>query len=143
MSRKTQIPVSTLFERLKGYRGREVKRYTTILDFPQMGYQARARVLFKARKEERQGLKEALLKCPYTNELYKVNNGYDLMAELIFRSMQELETYLDQLRAQYSIEREETFYIIDELKREEFLGKSQTLLIGHTGRKKDLNIIQP
>ena len=130
MSRMTKIPVSTIYEKLKHYRKGLIRKHTALVDFSQLGFHIRARVLLKAKKTELQKLREHLLSHPSLNELYKVNNGYDFMAELIFQTMKELEDYLDMLGERYGVEKEQVFYMVDELKREEFLSKAAVLLIG-------------
>jgi len=132
MSRLTKIPVSTLYERLKEYNKGLIRKHTSLIDFAQLGFAARARVLLKVKKPELARLKEHLLSSPYVNDLYKVNNGYDFMAEFVFRTMQEMEEHLDMLAEKYAVEKEEVFYIVDELRREEFLSKAKVLTMGET-----------
>lgn len=131
MSKKAQIPVSTLYERLKKYQNTLIKKNTTLVDFSQLGFSARARVLLKVKKSELEKLREFLMGSNALNELYKVNNGYDFMAEFIFQTMKEMEAYLDMLGDKYGVEKEEVFYIVDELRREEFLSKSNLILLTH------------
>ena len=85
MSRKTNIPVSTLFERLKAYDQDLIKKHTAILDFAKLGFRTRARILLKVNKVNRLPLKEFLQKSPHTNELFAINNGFDFMVEFLFR----------------------------------------------------------
>src|SRR3989344_1327098 len=129
MSKRTNIPISTLYERIKGYQKKVIKKHTAIIDFAQLGYGTRARVLFRVKKDVREDFKEHLLHSPYLNELYKVNNNYDFMAEFIFRQMKEMEDYLDSLEEKYRVEKE-VFYILEELKREGFLSKPTLLFFG-------------
>ena len=104
-------------------------KHTTLVDFAQLGFSTRARVLLKVKRAELQVVRDHLLKSSALNELYKVNNGYDFMAEFIFKTMAEMENYLDILSDSFELEKEEVFYIIDELKREQFLSKAHTLLL--------------
>lgn len=129
MSRLSKIPISTLYDKLKNYQGSLIQKHTTLVDFTQLGFAARARVLLKVKRTELPQVKEHLLKSPGLNELYKVNNGYDFMAEFIFKTMQEMENYLDILSDRFELEKEEVFYIIDELGREEFLSKKSKELL--------------
>ena len=133
MSRKTKIPISTIYEKLKHFRTGLIRKHTALVDFSQLGFNTRARVLLKVKKTELQKLREFLLTSSALNELYKVNNGYDFMVEFIFPGMKELEEYLDLLGEQYGVEKEQVFYIVDEIRREEFLSKAGVLLLG--GRK--------
>lgn len=129
LSKCTNIPISTLHERLKGFQKNIIKKNTALVDFTQLGYGARARVLFRVKKDVRDQLKDYLLHSPFLNELYKVNNGYDFMAEFIFKHMKDMEDYLDTLEQKYNVEKE-VFYIVEELKREGFLSKPTLLFFG-------------
>ena len=130
MSRVTKIPVSTIYEKMKHFNRGLIRKHTALVDFSQLGFHTRARVLLKAKRTEIERLREYLLSSSSLNELYKVNNGYDFMAEFIFTSMKEMEDYLDVLGEKYGVEKEQVFYIVDEIKREEFLSKVGVLLLG-------------
>lgn len=129
MSRKSRIPISTLYDRMKHFDKSIVRKHTALVDFSQLGFAARARVLLKVKHTEIQNLREHLLCHPAVNELCKVNNGYDFMVELIFKTMKEMEDYLDSLSQKFPVEKEEVVYIIDELRQEEFLSNRQKLLL--------------
>lgn len=120
LSRTTGIPVSTLFDKLHEYEQGIVQKTVALLNFGALGFSTRANVIIKAGKE-RDLLKEHLLKCPSVNSLYKINNGFDYLAECIFKSIKELEDFVDNLRTEYSVKTANVYYIVDELKREEFL----------------------
>ena len=130
MSKKTNIPISTLYQRLKSYKEGIVKRHTSLIDFTKLGFSARARVLLKVDKKKREDLRKFLLQSQFINELHKVNNGFDFMAELIFRNMKDLEEYVENLDEKFPLEQKKTFYIIDELKEEGFLSKADLIKIG-------------
>jgi DNA-binding Lrp family transcriptional regulator len=129
MSRKTSIPISTLYERLKAYKKSYIKKNTAILDFDNLGYSARAKVLLKVNKKQKEDLREFLVKCQHINELVKVNNGYDFFVEFIFQNMKELEGYLEGLGNKFDID-EKVFYVVDELKKESFMSNPLVEQIG-------------
>tara|TARA_Y100000310_G_C20610398_1_gene777706 strand:+ start:588 stop:1025 length:438 start_codon:yes stop_codon:yes gene_type:complete len=130
MSRKTQIPVSTLYERLKSYKAGLIKKHTAIVDFSQLGFSARAKVLLKVEKSDRSSLRHHLMASPFTNGVYKVNNGFDFLVEFIFRNMKELEEHLEYLQENFDMKDTKAFYIIDELKEEDFLSKNMVSKFG-------------
>lgn len=130
MSRRSNIPVSTIYEKLKNYEKGLLRKNTALIDFTKIGYSTRARMLMKAKNGEVQKLKEHLLLSPFLNELYKVNNGYDFMAEFIFRSLKETEDYIGSLREAFELEKEQVIYLIDELGKEEFMSKASPVLLG-------------
>jgi len=132
MSKFTKIPISTLFERLKEYNHGLIKKHTTLVDFSRLGYDTRARVLYKAKKGESKKLGELLSTSRNVNELYKVNNGFDFMVEFIFKNMKEFEDYRDKISALYPIEKELVCYLVEEIKKEEFMSKPKLEMIGKT-----------
>ena len=115
ISRKTKIPVSTVFERIK-QQEKMIKKYTAILDFPALGYNIRANFLVK----ERSGVRSLLLDHPNVNSVFQVNGDYDFLADCVFRLMADLKCFMDELD-KINAERE-VYYVIDEIKREDFLG---------------------
>ncbi|MBT3323557.1 Lrp/AsnC family transcriptional regulator [archaeon] len=127
MSKKTKIPVSTLHEKLKQFKQGLIKKHTSIIDFNQLGFNARANVLFKVERKQKEELKEILQANFHTNKLYKVNNGFDYIAELIFKDMRDLENFLDEIKSDFNMEDMKTFYVIDELIEEDFLSKYSPL----------------
>ncbi len=128
MSKKTHIPVSTLHEKLKQFKEGIIKKHTSIIDFNRLGFNARANVLFKIERNQKSEFKKILQNNFHTNKLYKVNNGFDYIAELIFKDMRGLEKFLDQIQEDFKIEEMKTFYVIDEVLEEDFLSKYSPLM---------------
>lgn len=122
MSRKTNIPVSTIYDKLKVYERTVIKKYTSIVDFSKIGYDSRINALVKAEYNKKEELMFSLLKDKKVNSVFKVNNGYDFMFEAIFKDMQEAEKFIENLEKEFNLERLEVTYILEDLKREEFLG---------------------
>ena len=100
------------------------------MDFERLGYGARAKVLFKVDRKDREQLREFLCKCQFINELIRVNNGYDFLVEFVFEQMRGLENYLEILEKRFNIKDNRVFYIVDELKRENFLSNHNVEKIG-------------
>ena len=55
------------------------------------------------------------------------NNGFDFILEAVFKDMKEMRLFTDELDDKFQIQYREVFYIIDELKREAFLGSPNGL----------------
>ncbi len=123
ISRETRVPVSTVFDKLKHYEQSFIRKHTTLVDFSKLGYQTRANVMLKVAVEQRNALKEHLLRCEHVNSLFKVNNGYDFLVEMVFRHIKDLEDFLEALERKYTISEKTVFYIIEDICREEFLAK--------------------
>lgn len=123
MSRKTGIPISTIYETLKANSGGLIKKITCIVDFRELGFNVRANIMLSVRRDQRDKLVEFLMRNANVNSLYRINNGYDLLVEGIFRSIGELEEFLDRIEAQFRVKGKQVFYIIEDIKREEFMSE--------------------
>ena len=121
ISRETDIPVSTIFERLKGPLGKYVKKYTCILENSQTGFTARATIILKVDKEQKADIGQFLIKHQNVNTLYRINNGYDFLADVIFRQMIELEEFIELLETRFKVKHRDVYFIIDEVKQEGFM----------------------
>ncbi len=120
LSRRTGVPVSTLFDRMHDLGGIGVTRLCAMLDFRKLGFNTCATILFKVSKDKRTELKNCLMKSFCVNSLMRVNNGYDFMAECIFRDMRELEEFCERLEQNYGVRGKEIHFVIEDLKRERF-----------------------
>ncbi|MCX6710951.1 MAG: Lrp/AsnC family transcriptional regulator [Candidatus Woesearchaeota archaeon] len=124
MSRRTSIPISTIYEKLKSYQGTLVKKYTALIDFSAFGYTTKANLFLKFDREDKENVRNYLMKNPNVNSLYKVTNGYDYLVEGIFRNIKEVEEFLDNLEMKFNLRERQVYYVVDELRREEFLSDS-------------------
>jgi len=127
LARKTGIPVSTIFDRLKMKASGLIKKHTSLVDFSMLGFNCSAYVMLKAGKNDKQALKEHLSKSFYVNNLHKVNNGYDFLVQCVCRDLKQMEEFLDQLEQKFVIKSKEVHYIVEDLCREAFLSDPQTL----------------
>jgi DNA-binding Lrp family transcriptional regulator len=121
LSRSTGLAVSTLFDRVHKLRDLGVTRLSALLDFPRLGFGTCATMLFKVVGGKRDKLKGYLLGSVHVNSLARINNGYDFMAECVFRNMRELEEFCEKLERDYGLRGKEVHFVIEELKREGFL----------------------
>ena len=127
MSRSTNIPISTIYDRLKANNGGLIERHTCLLDFNKLGFTTRAKVLLRADKSTREDLKQHLKKHKNINSLSKINNNYDFLFEAVFRQIKELEEFLESLEENYKVKSKQVFYIIEDVKRESFLAEPEML----------------
>lgn len=121
ISKKTKVPISTVYERLKQMKGIEITKHCTLLNFKQLGYHGRAFVMLKCTPESRESIKNYLITHENVNTLFKINAGLDFMLELIFLDIKAVEDFLDGLELKYPILQKQVHYIIDELSREQFM----------------------
>ncbi len=121
ISKETRIPVSTLFNRLKTFESTYIRRHTAILDFSKLGYGAVANIMIKVNKAQKIELGAFLKKNRNINSLVKITNGYDFIVEGVFESIFELEDFLETLDERFKILKKDVYYVIEDIKREEFL----------------------
>lgn len=123
LSRLTHIPVSTLYDQVAHRYHNVISKYTVLIDFAKLHYATRVTVMLKVQKEEKKELEHYLFHHPHVNSLYKINNGYDFMVDVIFPTLFQFEQFLDRLESQFPILETQCYHVIEDLKREEFLAQ--------------------
>lgn len=120
ISKKTNIPISTIFDKLKEYEKTFIKKHTSILDFKKLGYDIRINILLKVDREKRNLLEQFLLAEHSVNSVFRINNIYDYLVDAIFRDIKEFQEFADKLET-YGISDIKEHFVVDELIREKFL----------------------
>jgi DNA-binding Lrp family transcriptional regulator len=123
ISRKTRIPISTLYDKLKAYETTTILKHATLIDFAKLGYNCRANIFLRTGRDVRERLCKYLKSHPSINNLFKVNNGFDFLAEGVFESVRQMEDFLEELEQEFLLEDKKAHYIIEDIKREGFLAK--------------------
>jgi Lrp/AsnC family transcriptional regulator, leucine-responsive regulatory protein len=127
MSKKTKIPISTIYDKIKFHDGGMIKKHTCLIDFSKAGFTTRAFVLFRVSRNSRDSLRETLEKHHNVNTTCKINNNYDFLAEVVFRQIKEVEDFLEYLEDKFKIKARQVFYNIEDIKRESFLAQPELL----------------
>ena len=125
ISRQTNIPVTTIYDKVRVHERKFIKKHTSLLDFQKMGFLATAHIAIKVEKDSREALQKFLLEKPNINSLYKTNFGTDLLAEGIFKDTAELQNFKEEIEEKFHTNEIRIFNIIEELKKEEFLTKKE------------------
>src|SRR3990167_6471004 len=115
MSRKTGIPVTSIFDKIG-----IIKKYTILLDYELIGFEIKAILIIKINKKQKTDLKEFLSHHHSVNSLYRINNGFDFILEVIFKNMKIMDDFLEKIEKNFDILKLEIHYILEELKREDF-----------------------
>lgn len=124
ISKHTGIPISTIYDRLKNKSGALIKKNISILNFDLLGFNTTAKVCIKAGKSKKKELIEYLSKHQNVNSLFKINNGFDYLVEVIFKNVKDLEEFLEEVDEKFIIRQRVVFYVIDDIIRERFLSES-------------------
>lgn len=127
LSKATNIPISTIFDRLKVHEDCIIQKHTSLINFEKLGFNTRANVCLKVDKDKRDEVQNHLLKHPNINSLFKINNGYDFMVEAIFKNIKDLGNFLEDLDEKFDVKEKQVYYVIEDLKREEFMADTDML----------------
>jgi DNA-binding Lrp family transcriptional regulator len=125
MSRKTNIPISTLYDKLKTHEKGVITRHTTLLDFAKLGYNCRAKIMLACTVQDKDKLRQYLKESGCINSLFKINNGFDFMAEGIFESVNALDSFIEGLEKLFTIVEKKVYYVIEDIRRENFLARPE------------------
>jgi DNA-binding Lrp family transcriptional regulator len=128
ISKMTNIPVSTIFEAVKK-NGRQVQKYTALIDFNSFGFSTRANIMLKVHKDDRDNLKSFLETHQNVNSIYRINNGYDFMAEAVFRNIAGFEEFVEKINDGFRIKDQKVFHVVEDIKRESFMSEPELLSI--------------
>ncbi len=121
VSRKTNIPISTLFDLLKELQDHLIAKSTILLDFSNLGYHVKAQVILKVDRKQKEKLKQHLFFHQNVNSIYKTNSGSDFIVETIHKNIKELDNFVESLHQKFNIEDHKIQYLIDDIKREGFV----------------------
>lgn len=121
ISRKINMPVSTIFDKVRQSRDDLIRRFTCLIDFRRVGFNCRAQIVFRVNKADRDEMQYYLLRHPNINSVYKINNGYDFLVEAVFKELKEVDEFLEKIEDKFKVLEKKTYYIIDDLAREVFL----------------------
>ncbi len=119
MSRETNIPASTIFDKLKRFEKSFISKYTTLLDFKKLGYE-RAKILIKVENRDKERFVDFAKKHEMVNAAYKINSRYDFLLEIVFKKLEDYYRFLDELK-EFNILMKEDYYIMEYIKIEGFL----------------------
>ncbi|HLP79168.1 MAG TPA: Lrp/AsnC family transcriptional regulator [Acidobacteriota bacterium] len=140
-SRRTHIPISTLYDRLRKYEGTIIRKHTSLLDFAKIGYGLKMQMVIKVAPKDRKRLQEFLTKHPRVNSLFSISNGYDFIVELILKNLLEVSQFAEILE-QFNVLDKHEFFVVEDIKREDFLMDPE--LIDHGFTQESFNkLIQP
>src|SRR3972149_6894369 len=121
LSRKTNLPVSTKHDRRRKNIQSGLIKPTILFNFDKLGFDTRAHILLSVEPAEKEKLLAHLKEHPNVNSLFRINNGWNVVIECIFKNMTESENFVEKLEQEFQIKQKEVHYVLEELKREGFL----------------------
>jgi len=140
MSRQLNIPVSTIYDKLKNHYGNFIRKHTTLLNFSMLGYDTRANIMIRVNRTKRAEIEEFLSKHFNVNSLYKINNGYDFLIETIFKNIKQMEDFIEYLEQKFKINKKEVHFVVEDIERESFLSDPDKVDLVMNDGKNSLHI---
>lgn len=116
ISRRTDIPVSTVFDKLLHLNKTIIRRNVSLFNFDKIGHLKVSFVIQQGKTD----LKEFLLNNSNVNSAYRVNKSDNLFIECLFRNLYEVELFKEKL-ADMEVKSTQEHHITEEIKREDFL----------------------
>ncbi len=127
LAKKTGMPVSTVFNKVKNKFDNKIIRFTSLVDFAALGYNLKAYLLFRVKKDQKEAFLKTMQNDFNVNNLFKINNGWDVMAECLFKDLNHLESFLENLEEKFVFKAKEIHYVLSDLQRECFLANPMTI----------------
>jgi len=121
ISKKTGVPVSTIFDRIRMQYDELIQKHATLINFHILGFNSKACIILSIDREQRDEIKEFIKNSLHINTAYKINNGFDFLIEVVSKNMRELEDFVDILEEKFDVKEKHIFYVVEDVKREEFL----------------------
>ena len=127
ISKETRIAVSTIFDKLRKYENTIIKKHTCLLNFSELGYDVRIKMMLKVAIAQREAVLEFIRQHPGINSAYRISNGYDFFIEAVFKDMRELHIFTEKLDTLKIKDRSE-YFVLEEIKTESFLADPKVVL---------------
>ncbi|MBC8494796.1 Lrp/AsnC ligand binding domain-containing protein [archaeon] len=121
ISKKTGIPTSTVFLKIKDCEENVVRKHTTLIDYAKLGFNHWQKTAIKLSDFQNRDFEKFLLAHPNVNSVYQINTGYDYLVETVHENVKEYMNFKKEMESQFRIEEKQEFQIINDLKRENFM----------------------
>ncbi|MFH1064323.1 MAG: Lrp/AsnC ligand binding domain-containing protein [Candidatus Woesearchaeota archaeon] len=122
ISRRTHIPVTTIYDNVRRYEKRFITKHSSLIDFKKLGFNAKTKIALKVGGSKAE-LLTYLQDHPNVNSLYRTSSDFDVLAELVFRELRDVDEFMETLKGRFDVEKSLVLNITEDLKREDFMGK--------------------
>ncbi len=112
LSKKLATPISTLHDRIKALKQKNV-RLITLANWRELHMPIQAWIFIKTKKREE--TQKKLTNSTYVNTLFSIHNGADFACECIFPGFKEYHEYVEELEQQGKVI---THAVVEELAKE-------------------------
>lgn len=121
ISHNIAIPISTIYDKINRlHREKVITKYTTLVDFPKMGYHHRATLALKVPSSQKDELLTFLRNHASINNLHEVNGGFDFLIDTVHKDIKSYVSFMDELNECFDLLEIHEYQMIEELEREKF-----------------------
>jgi DNA-binding Lrp family transcriptional regulator len=121
ISSKINIPVSTLYAKLRMYESWFIKKHTCLIDYSKLGFGLKAVLIIKTDKNSREQFKNYLSRHHNVNTSYQLNNGCEFYIEAVFKNIKDLHLLMEEIEDKFSVKSKAMHYVLEEVKTEGFM----------------------
>lgn len=122
IAQEVQVPISTIYDKINRlHREKVIKKYTALLDFPQLGYHYHATLAIRVSPAQKGELLLFLQQHHSINSIHVINGGFDFLVETIHRDIKEYLAFREGLQQSYNTIHFQEYQLIEEVEREKFL----------------------
>lgn len=122
ISRKTGIPISSIFDRLNKLEAEGIiLRHTSLLDWKKIGFKIRVLLLLKIDVKRKDDVEKWFKEKQRVNNISRINGNLSLIIEALFRDSAELQAFLDSFKKTFREVDISVHHIVEALKQEGFL----------------------
>jgi len=115
ISKAVGMPVTTVFDRIRSREQDVIERYTCLLNFKRLGFHTNARIALKVAMKD--DFEEYITKHPAVNSVEKIDMGYDYMIHVVFKDIEGLRGFLEDID-RFGIEEKRVYHVIDDVEKE-------------------------
>ena len=120
ISKETQIPVSTIFKKLKDLDKSVVKKYVAVLNYELTGHHQWNVLFLKIPSNQKKEFEEFLSNHPNINNLYEIISDFNYKLETVFKNIKEYTDFVELIKEKFEVSDFKDFNIIKDVKREGF-----------------------
>jgi len=125
ISRKTGIPISSIFDRLKKLEAeRVIVRHTSLLNWNKVGIKIRVLLLLRMDEKRKDAVEKWFMEKQHVNNIFRINGSLNLIIEALFRDVTEQQTFLDSFKKTFRGVVISVHHIVVKVKQEGFLTDS-------------------
>jgi len=121
ISKSMNIPVTTLYDRLDVLDERLGIHHTALVDFGKIGFKSNVHMGFRVGIDCKDDFQRYLETHPALNSLYQVDHGFDFLAHMVFKDIDEMKVFLDHVNTNFNLLSIQVFDVLGEIKKEVFL----------------------